>query len=127
MPNYVASRAQNLLNDHKQAINGSTVLMLGVTYKPNIADSRESPATPLAKRLQQLGAVHMLVRTLVFNRRIVGLCVARCRGAHQRSDEPMRCAHSLQKLLLCHGSSTTGRTTPRSHGHASPELKGVAR
>jgi len=56
MPNYVASRAQNLLNDNRMAINGSTVLMLGVTYKPNIADERESPATPLAKRLQALGA-----------------------------------------------------------------------
>ena len=56
MPNYVASRAQNLLNEHKKAINGSSVLMLGVTYKPNIADERESPATPLAKRLQYLGA-----------------------------------------------------------------------
>jgi nucleotide sugar dehydrogenase len=57
MPNYVASRAQNLLNDHKMAINGASVLMLGVTYKPNIADERESPATPLAKRLKSLGAV----------------------------------------------------------------------
>ena len=56
MPNYVASRAQNMLNDEKQAINGSTVLILGVTYKPNIADERESPATNLAKRLQVLGA-----------------------------------------------------------------------
>ncbi len=56
MPNYVASRAQNLLNDNKMAINGSTVLMLGVTYKPNIADERESPAVPLAKRLRALGA-----------------------------------------------------------------------
>jgi len=56
MPNYVAQRAQNLLNDDQRAINGSSVLLLGVTYKPNIADHRESPATPLAKRLQQLGA-----------------------------------------------------------------------
>jgi UDP-N-acetyl-D-glucosamine dehydrogenase len=57
MPNYVASRAQNLLNDHKMPINGSSVLMLGVTYKPNIADARESPATPLVKRLLALGAL----------------------------------------------------------------------
>jgi UDP-N-acetyl-D-glucosamine dehydrogenase len=57
MPNYVASRAQNLLNDHKMPINGSSVLLLGVTYKPNIADARESPATPLAKRLLALGAL----------------------------------------------------------------------
>ena len=57
MPNYVAQRAQNLLNDDHRAINGAAILILGVTYKENIADDRESPAKPLAKRLQQLGAI----------------------------------------------------------------------
>jgi nucleotide sugar dehydrogenase len=56
MPAYVAHRAQNLLNDHSKAIRGSKVLMLGVTYKPDIADQRESPAVPLARHLEQLGA-----------------------------------------------------------------------
>lgn len=56
MPAYVARRAQNVLNDAGLATNGATVLMLGVTYKPNIADQRESPATPLARRLAGLGA-----------------------------------------------------------------------
>ena len=46
MPAYVAQRAQNLLNDDGQAINGAAVLLLGVTYKPNIADQRESPGDP---------------------------------------------------------------------------------
>ncbi len=56
MPSYVARRAQDLLNDNRQAINGAAVLLLGVTYKPNIGDDRESPAKPLAKRLKELGA-----------------------------------------------------------------------
>ena len=56
MPNYVAQRAQNLLNEDRLAMNGATILLLGVTYKPDIADERESPATPLAKRLMSLGA-----------------------------------------------------------------------
>lgn len=56
MPAYIALRAQNLLNDAGLATNGATVLLLGVTYKPNIADQRESPATPLARRLHALGA-----------------------------------------------------------------------
>jgi UDP-N-acetyl-D-mannosaminuronate dehydrogenase len=56
MPSYVAQRAQNLLNDNRRAINGSSVLLLGVTYKANIADGRESPAVPLAQRLIRLGA-----------------------------------------------------------------------
>lgn len=57
MPTYVAHRAQNLLNDAGRAINGSKVMILGVTYKPNIADQRESPAVPLAQALGQLGAI----------------------------------------------------------------------
>jgi nucleotide sugar dehydrogenase len=56
MPAYVARRAQNILNEAGKATNGASVLMLGVTYKPNIADQRESPATPLAQRLNALGA-----------------------------------------------------------------------
>ena len=38
-------------------VRGSSVLLLGVTYKPNIADQRESPAVPLARHLLGLGAV----------------------------------------------------------------------
>lgn len=56
MPAYVARRAQDLLNDAGRAIKGSRVLLLGVTYKPDIADQRESPAVPLAKQLTTLGA-----------------------------------------------------------------------
>jgi nucleotide sugar dehydrogenase len=56
MPGYVARRAQNLLNADGQAVHGATVLLLGVTYKANIADQRESPASPLARQLAQLGA-----------------------------------------------------------------------
>ncbi len=51
MPAYVVSRAQDLLNDDRKALRGSTVLLLGVTYKPNIADQRESPAVLLARQL----------------------------------------------------------------------------
>ena len=56
MPSYVARRAQNLLNTDGQAVHGATILLLGVTYKPDIADQRESPAEPLARHLQSLGA-----------------------------------------------------------------------
>jgi nucleotide sugar dehydrogenase len=56
MPAYVARRAQNILNDAGKAINGASVLLLGVTYKRDISDQRESPATALAQRLRGLGA-----------------------------------------------------------------------
>jgi UDP-N-acetyl-D-glucosamine dehydrogenase len=57
MPAYVARRVQNLLNQDGQAVHGARILLLGVTYKANIADQRESPATPLARQLLALGAI----------------------------------------------------------------------
>jgi UDP-N-acetyl-D-glucosamine dehydrogenase len=56
MPAYVARRAQNILNEAGLATTGANVLLLGVTYKANIADERESPAVPLARDLRALGA-----------------------------------------------------------------------
>ena len=57
MPAYVARRVQDLLNRDCKAVRGASVLLLGVTYKPNIADVRESPAAPLAKCLIAAGAI----------------------------------------------------------------------
>jgi nucleotide sugar dehydrogenase len=56
MPNYVARRIQDQLNLDGKALRGSAIMLLGVTYKPNIADTRESPAIPLAKTLLRQGA-----------------------------------------------------------------------
>lgn len=55
MPSYVAQRVQDLVNDAGKSVRGSTVLILGVTYKPNIADQRESPSRPVARRLRRMG------------------------------------------------------------------------
>jgi len=57
MPEYVRHRAQDLLNRDRKALNGATVLLVGVTYKPNIADERESPVRPLARGLFESGAI----------------------------------------------------------------------
>jgi nucleotide sugar dehydrogenase len=57
MPAYVARRAQDLLNEDGSAVAGSTVLLLGITYKPDVSDQRESPARPLAEQLLRRGAV----------------------------------------------------------------------
>lgn len=56
MPAYVVERVQDMLNEAQKSINGSSVLLLGVTYKPNIADQRESPATPIAQLFLSKGA-----------------------------------------------------------------------
>ncbi len=56
MPGYVTERAAELLNRNAQPVNGARVLLLGVTYKKDIADQRESPARPLARKLRGRGA-----------------------------------------------------------------------
>jgi nucleotide sugar dehydrogenase len=56
MPGYVVHRVQDLLNDRGLALRGAKILLLGVTYKPNIADQRESPAVPVARTLLGKGA-----------------------------------------------------------------------
>ena len=55
-PMYVTDRAWQMLNERQVPVNGAQVLLLGVTYKPDVADLRESPARPLAQRLAAWGA-----------------------------------------------------------------------
>lgn len=57
MPSYVVRRIQDALNDEGKALRGARILLLGVTYKPDIADQRESPAKPIAAELLDKGAV----------------------------------------------------------------------
>lgn len=56
MPTYVCDRIAEELNDVGKPVKNSRVLLLGVTYKKDIADQRESPATPLANELIKRGA-----------------------------------------------------------------------
>lgn len=56
MPRYVVDRISELLNKYRKPLNGSNILLLGVTYKADIADQRESPALPVAELLQAQGA-----------------------------------------------------------------------
>lgn len=57
MPRYVVDRIQDALNDESLSLRGSRVFLLGVTYKANIKDQRESPAIPIALALQAKGAL----------------------------------------------------------------------
>ncbi len=56
MPEYCCQRAMRLLNEHKKALNGSKVLVLGVAYKQDIDDFRESPALRVIECLKGNGA-----------------------------------------------------------------------
>ncbi len=56
MPNYVISKISNALNTHKKSVNGSKILILGVAYKRDVNDVRESPALDIIEMLQSRGA-----------------------------------------------------------------------
>ena len=56
MPDYVVRRLIEALNRKRQAVNGSRILLLGLAYKRNTGDDRESPAVVVAERLLALGA-----------------------------------------------------------------------
>ncbi|CUN52411.1 nucleotide sugar dehydrogenase [Roseburia inulinivorans] len=55
-PSYCVDRAMHILNRHKKAINGAKVLVLGVAYKQDIDDYRESPAIHVIDELEKVGA-----------------------------------------------------------------------
>jgi UDP-N-acetyl-D-glucosamine dehydrogenase len=56
MPSYVCSRLGEVLNDRGKAMKGAQVLVLGVTYKPDVGDVRESPALEVIGALLRRGA-----------------------------------------------------------------------
>ena len=56
MPKWVLGKVMSALNQHRKSLNGAKVLLLGVAYKKDIDDTRESPALVLLKELQAGGA-----------------------------------------------------------------------
>ncbi|MEU3875508.1 MULTISPECIES: nucleotide sugar dehydrogenase [Streptomyces] len=57
MPRYVIQRCAALLNEHGKSARGARVLLLGVSYKPDVADQTGSPAHEIAVRLMKMGAL----------------------------------------------------------------------
>jgi UDP-N-acetyl-D-glucosamine dehydrogenase len=56
MPRYVVTRIVAALNRDQLAVNGSRIVVLGLSYKPNVGDAREAPSAPIIRQLVQLGA-----------------------------------------------------------------------
>jgi UDP-N-acetyl-D-glucosamine dehydrogenase len=57
MPHYMYIKIATALNRHKKAVNGSSILFLGIAYKPNIDDERESPALEIIDTVIQKGGL----------------------------------------------------------------------
>jgi len=55
MPKHVAEKAIKGLNEVGKVIKGSKVLIMGLTYKENVADTRESPVREIVKELKEFG------------------------------------------------------------------------
>ena len=56
MPEHVVHRVADALNSQQKSINGSRILVLGLAYKPNVDDERQSPSYVLMDLLQDRGA-----------------------------------------------------------------------
>ena len=95
MPGYVVSRVVEHLNRRRRAVNGSRVLLVGLTYKRNSGDARQSPATAVARRLADLGAELSAVDPLIAagrgpRGRRAGRVHARGRRGGRRRGRPRR-------------------------------------
>ncbi|MFF4360530.1 nucleotide sugar dehydrogenase [Streptomyces sp. NPDC001604] len=77
MPVHVVNRAADLLNDQGRAVRGARILLLGVTYKPDISDQRESPALAVAENLLARGAELVYFDPRVENWKVAGSPVER--------------------------------------------------
>jgi UDP-N-acetyl-D-glucosamine dehydrogenase len=56
MPDYVIAKVSGALNERKKSVNGSRILVLGIAYKKNVDDMRESPSVFMMEKLRDLGA-----------------------------------------------------------------------
>lgn len=74
-PEYCVERAMHILNRHKKAINGARILVLGVAYKQDIDDYRESPAIRVIDELKKVGADVEYYDPWIAEYRENGMCV----------------------------------------------------
>jgi len=56
MPDYVIAKVTTALNRQRKSVNGASILVLGIAYKKNVDDMRESPSVVLMEKLRDLGA-----------------------------------------------------------------------
>lgn len=96
MPRYVVQRAAALLNEHGKSARGARILLLGITYKPDLADREGSPADEIAGRLMDLGAAVSFHDPHVPDWRVRDLPVPRADSLYEAA------AHADLTVLLQH-------------------------
>ncbi|NGO71126.1 nucleotide sugar dehydrogenase [Streptomyces boncukensis] len=122
MPRYVAQRSAALLNEHGKSARGARVLLLGVTYKPDVAHQEGAPAREVATRLRDLGAQLSYHDPYVPQWRVAGRPVPRADSLYEaaaaadltvllqqhRTYDLQGLAAKAQLLLDTRGASPTG-------------------
>ncbi|WP_234285538.1 nucleotide sugar dehydrogenase, partial [Streptomyces venezuelae] len=96
MPRYVVQRAATLLNEHGKSARGARILLLGITYKPDLPDRQGSPADEIARRLMDLGAAVSYHDPHVPDWRVRELPVPRADSLYEAA------AHADLTILLQH-------------------------
>ncbi|GHF88719.1 nucleotide sugar dehydrogenase [Streptomyces filamentosus] len=96
MPQYVVQRAATLLNEHGKSARGARILLLGITYKPDLADREGAPADEIAHRLMDLGAAVSFHDPHVPDWRVRDLPVPRADSLYEAA------AHADLTILLQH-------------------------
>ncbi|MFD8382964.1 nucleotide sugar dehydrogenase [Streptomyces sp. NPDC059679] len=122
MPGYVTRRCAALLNEHGKSARGARVLLLGVSYKPDVGDQEGAPAREIASRLMELGAQLSFHDPFVARWRVLGRPVPRADALyeavadadltvllqHHRSYDLQGLAVKAQLLLDTRGASPAG-------------------
>ncbi|MET7932627.1 nucleotide sugar dehydrogenase [Streptomyces sp. NPDC005322] len=122
MPRYVTQRCTALLNEYGKSARGAHVLLLGVGYKPDVADEEGSPAREIASRLMELGARLSYHDPHVARWRVLGRPVERADAVyeaaadadltvllqHHRTYDLQGLAVKAQLLLDTRGASPAG-------------------
>ena len=102
MPDYVVNRRLLALNARQQPVSGSRILLLGLAYKKNTGDARESPAIRVAELLVRMGADVRAADPLVTEPAITHPAVTRVDAT------PQEVAADAVVLLTDHDVFTTG-------------------
>ncbi|UED84579.1 nucleotide sugar dehydrogenase [Streptomyces profundus] len=99
MPSYVTQRATTLLNEHGKSARGARILLLGVTYRPDLPDLERGPAREIASRLLGLGAQLSFHDPFVTEWRLAGRQVPRADALYESA-----ATADLTLLLQHHGT-----------------------
>ena len=110
MPEYVVEKITSLLNEDRLAVNGAKLLLLGVAYKADVSDVRESPALDIAKLLLERGGDVRYHDPHVHEMRLDGHSLK----SVDLSDEQLSAA-DLVVILTDHSSVDYARVVRLSH------------